>query len=258
MEYLKHETRNQLLEAMVNGSRVATVVTDPQQEDNPIIYSNQTFEQLTGYTQEEVIGRNCRFLQGEDTDQSVVQQIREAVANQHPLVVTLKNYRKDGTSFWNRLQMEPVKVGNDVYFVGTQTDVTNEVYQQLLLNEKEEELNEQLLPIMPISSNIGAVALVGRMNNHRFSVLTSKLSDFVQQTSTHYILIDVTGVLWERDFLYQHLLMVQDVLRLMGSELHVTGISPATAIQIAQNQEDSRQLKTYSSVQQAMQRLLAA
>ncbi|WP_341963366.1 PAS domain S-box protein (plasmid) [Planococcus maritimus] len=258
MKYLKQETRNQLLEAMINGSRVATVVTDPQQEDNPIIYSNQIFEQLTGYTQEEIIGRNCRFLQGEDTDQSAVQQIREAIANQHLLVVTLKNYRKDGTSFWNRLQIKPVKVGKDVYFVGTQTDVTHEVHQQLLLNEKEHELNEQLLPIMPISSNIGAVALVGRMNNHRFSVLTSKLSDFVQQTSTHYILIDVTGVLWERDFLYHHLLMVQDVLRLMGSELHVTGISPVTAIQIAQNQEDTRQLKTYSTVQQAMQRLLAA
>lgn len=96
------------------------------------------------------------------------------------------------------------------------------------------------------------------MNDHRFSVLTSKLSDFVQQTSTQYILIDVTGGLWEHEFLYHHLLMVQDALRLMDSELHVTGISPTTAIQIVQNQEDTRQLKTYSSVQQAMQRLLAA
>lgn len=75
MKDLNNETRNNLLEAMINGSRVTTVVTDPQQEDNPIIYNNQTFEQLTGYTGEEIIGRNCQFLQGKDTDQSVVQQI---------------------------------------------------------------------------------------------------------------------------------------------------------------------------------------
>lgn len=258
MNHLNNEIRNHLFEAMINGSRVATVVTDPNQEDNPIIYTNRNFERLTGYSQKEILGHNCRFLQGEDTDQSAVQQIRKAIANQDRLVVTLKNYRKDGMSFWNRLQIEPVKVAEEVYFIGTQTDVTNEVHQQLLLNEKEVELNEQLLPIMPISSDIGAVALVARMNNQRFHTLISKLSDFVQRTSTRYILIDVTGVTWDRDFLYDHLLMVQDVLRLMGSELHVTGISPSTAIMIAQNQSDSRQLKTYSNIQQAIQRLLAA
>ena len=256
MKHLTNETRNQLLEAMINGSRVATVVTDPTQEDNPIIYTNQTFEQLTGYTKEEILGRNCRFLQGADTDQRVIQQIREAIANQQRLVVTLKNYRKDGEGFWNRLQIEPVKVGEEIYFIGTQTDVTKEVQQQYLLNEKEEELNEQLLPIIPLSSTIGAVALVRRMNNHRFSILISKLSDFVQKTSTHYILVDVTGVVWERRFIYEHLVMVQDVLRLMGSELHVTGISPDTAITIAENQPNSHQLKTYSTVQQAIQQLL--
>lgn len=255
MNYLQTDIKSGLLEAMLNGSKVAAVVTDPEQANNPIIYNNETFAQLTGYADDEIIGRNCRFLQGEKTDRTTIRQIKEAIRKREQITVTIENYRKDGSTFWNRLNIEPVTMDGRLYFIGTQTDMTREVNQQFLLNEKEEEINEQLLPILPLADNIGAVALVGKMNNRRFNTLTSKLSLFVQDTCTKHIIIDVTGVLWEKNFLYSKLIMVQDVLRLMGSKLYITGISPQTAIEIINIKEDDQTLLTFSTVQQVIQRL---
>ncbi|MDE4085335.1 PAS domain-containing protein [Planococcus maritimus] len=257
MNHLQTEIKSELLEAMLNGSQVAAVVTDPEQQDNPIIYYNETFAQLTGYAGHEIIGRNCRFLQGDHTDRFTIGKIKQAIENREKITVTLENYRKDGTRFWNRLNIEPVTMDGHLYFIGTQTDITNEVEQQVELNEKEQEINEQLLPILPIDDNIGAVALVGKMNNLRFDALTSKLSHFVRDTSTKHIIIDVTGVLWEKNFLYSNLLMIQDVLRLMGSKLYISGISPKTAIEIVSIKDDDQNLLTFSTVQQVIQRLQA-
>lgn len=257
MNHLQTEIKSELLEAMLNGSQVAAVVTDPEQQDNPIIYYNETFARLTGYAEHEIIGRNCRFLQGENTDPAAMGKLRKAIEKREKVTVTLENYRKDGAMFWNRLNIEPVTMDGHLYFIGTQTDITHEVEQQLELNEKEQEINEQLLPILPIDDNIGAVALVGKMNNLRFEALTSKLSHFVRDTSTKHIIIDVTGVLWEKNFLYSNLLMIQDVLRLMGSKLYISGISPKTAIEIVSIKDDDQNLLTFSTVQQVIQRLQA-
>ena len=257
MNHLKTDIKSDLLEAMLNGSRVAAVVTDPALPDNPIIYYNETFAEMTGYAADEIVGRNCRFLQGADTDPLTIAKLRNAIEKRKKVTVTLENYRKDGTTFWNRLNIEPVTMDGHLYFIGTQTDITHEVEQQVELNEKEQEINEQLLPILPIDDNIGAVALVGKMNNLRFDALTSKLSHFVRDTRTKHIIIDVTGVLWEKNFLYSNLLMIQDVLRLMGSKLYISGISPKTAIEIVSIKDDGQTLLTFSTVQQVIQRLQA-
>jgi len=102
------------------------LITDPAQADNPITYTNKALEDMTGYKSEEIIGRNCRFLQGEDTDPESVQQIRDAITAQRSITVTLKNYRKDGSAFWNEFTLSPVQdsAGNTVNFVGVQQDVS--------------------------------------------------------------------------------------------------------------------------------------
>ncbi|MBD2096358.1 PAS domain-containing protein [Trichocoleus sp. FACHB-591] len=102
------------------------LLSDPNQPDNPIIYSNPAFSKLTGYQPEEAMGRNCRFLQGPETNPEVVAQLRQAIAQQQEIQVTLLNYRKDGQPFWNELKIAPVKedTGELLYFVGIQTDVT--------------------------------------------------------------------------------------------------------------------------------------
>ncbi len=98
------------------------VITDPTQPDNPIVYVTPEFERQTGYRREEVLGRNCRMLQGVDTDPAAVAQIRDAIDRMLPLDVEILNYRKNGSPFWNRLSLRPVfsEVGKLKSFVAAQ------------------------------------------------------------------------------------------------------------------------------------------
>ncbi len=98
------------------------VITDPSGPDNPIVYVTPEFELQTGYSAEEALGRNCRFLQGPGTDPRVVEQVRAALAGHRQVRVTLLNYRKDGSPFMNRLSIRPVfgSTGALQSFVGVQ------------------------------------------------------------------------------------------------------------------------------------------
>ena len=106
---------------------MAMIVTDATQADNPIIFANDAFLKLTGYSRDEIIGRNCRFLQGPDTDPQAVQTLRDAVKAGEDVTVDLLNYRKDGAAFWNALYLSPVRndAGRIIYFFGSQLDVTD-------------------------------------------------------------------------------------------------------------------------------------
>ena len=117
-------------------------ISDPDREDNPLVFVNERFRELTGYDTDEVIGRNCRFLQGEGTDSARVAEIREAIDAEEPVTVELRNYRRDGTEFWNRVTVSPVRDedGTVVNFVGFQEDVTEQ-----RRNRKELELAYNLL-----------------------------------------------------------------------------------------------------------------
>jgi len=105
-------------------------VSDPTLPDNPIIYVNPAFEKLTGFSATDIIGRNCRFMQGPDTDPRDVDAIRKAVLAQQPIELDLLNHKRDGTPFWNRLSIAPVwdEAGQARYFVASQLDVTIEKY----------------------------------------------------------------------------------------------------------------------------------
>lgn len=116
---------SQILDTVVNG----VTLSDPDQPDNPIVYANAAFELITGYEREEIIGRNCRFLQGEDRDQPGLARIREAFETRAPVTVTLRNYRKDGSLFHNQFSIRPLfdREGNLIYYLGIQYDVTEKV-----------------------------------------------------------------------------------------------------------------------------------
>jgi len=83
---------SQILDTCING----ITLSDPVQPDNPIVYANEAFELITGYDRDEIVGRNCRFLQGDDREQPEIERIREALREQKRVTVTLRNYRKDG------------------------------------------------------------------------------------------------------------------------------------------------------------------
>lgn len=109
-------------EDLIANSMVAAVVSDPRQSDNPIVACNDAFLQLTGYSREEVLGRNCRFLRGERTEPAQTAMLRDAVANSRPVMVELINYRKDGTPFRNAVMIAPLfdAEGELAYFLGSQ------------------------------------------------------------------------------------------------------------------------------------------
>ncbi|OAI86456.1 hybrid sensor histidine kinase/response regulator [Pseudomonas putida] len=112
--------------AAVETTRMPMIVTNPNAADNPIIFANQAFLDMTGYSPAEIVGRNCRFLQGPDTDPEVVGAIRNAIEGRYDFSTEILNYRKDGSSFWNALFISPIfnEKGELVYFFASQLDVS--------------------------------------------------------------------------------------------------------------------------------------
>lgn len=105
------------------------VITDPRLPDNPIIFASDSFLELTEYTREEILGRNCRFLQGPETDQATVQKVRDAIREQRDITVQLINYTKSGKKFWNLFHLQPMRdqKGELQYFIGVQLDGSDHV-----------------------------------------------------------------------------------------------------------------------------------
>lgn len=137
-ELARLRAQNRFLLAAVNEMASGMIVTDAE-PDYPIIFANRAFSAITGYAPDEILGRNCRFLQGPQTDRAVVERIREAIAAARPIHTRLLNYRKDDQPFWNQLAISPVRdeTGQVVAFVGLQTDVTAQVTVEQALAERE-------------------------------------------------------------------------------------------------------------------------
>jgi PAS domain S-box-containing protein len=108
---------------MIDASSIAAVLSDPRQRDNPIVHCNKAFEDLTGYGRAEIIGRNCRFLAGPTTEPELSEKIRQGVRDRIPVLVEIRNYRKDGTPFRNAVLVAPIfdAEGELDYFLGSQS-----------------------------------------------------------------------------------------------------------------------------------------
>ena len=121
-----HSGQSDIFFAAVKTTRMPMIVTDPRQPDNPIVFCNEAFSFMTGYSEEEILGTNCRFLQGPETDRDVVAQVRAAIARSDEIAVELLNYRKNGSTFWNALFVSPVydDAGELVYFFSSQLDIS--------------------------------------------------------------------------------------------------------------------------------------
>lgn len=134
-----------LYQRAIESSSCGIVIADMQQPDRPLIYCNAAFEKMTGYDRSEVLGRNCRFLQGPTTDRTAIEAIRSAIRHEQACTITLENYRKNGEIFWNKLAIAPVRDGQNklTHYIGVQTDVTG---MHLATQERETQLlGERLL-----------------------------------------------------------------------------------------------------------------
>ena len=127
------DIRKNALASASNGILIA----DAQQPNIPVIYCNAAFEKMTGYSQEEILGKNSQFLQGDDRDQKEINTIKNALKHGKACKVTLRNYRKDGTMFWNDVSITPVHNEENIltHFIGIQTDITNKVQEENLKDQ---------------------------------------------------------------------------------------------------------------------------
>lgn len=136
----RNEEALRLSQLAISASSNGIIICDAGSEGLPIIYANEGFERITGYSVAEAVGRNCRFLQGDDTEQPALEELRDALREGRDCKVVLKNYRKDGTSFWNELSVSPVRDGSGgvTHFIGVQNDITERKNAESSLREAEE------------------------------------------------------------------------------------------------------------------------
>jgi PAS domain S-box-containing protein len=137
-----------LKERAIDEAPVGITIADADRPDEPMVYINDAFERLTGYSKERVIGRNCRFLQGADSDPDAIAAMREAIDSGEPVSVELLNYRKSGEPFWNRVDIAPVHDDGEVsHFVGFQTDITERKEAQMEVKRERRSLEHLLVRI---------------------------------------------------------------------------------------------------------------
>jgi PAS domain S-box-containing protein len=156
--------------AAVRATRMPMVITDPSLPDNPIVFCNVAFQTLTGYDREEIIGRNCRFLQGPETDRTQVARVRAAIAQGHDVDVDLLNYRKDGTTFWNALYLSPVRneEGRIAFYFASQLDVSDRVAAQHRIAEQKELVEREVeARTADLASALAAKTLLLHEVDHR-------------------------------------------------------------------------------------------
>lgn len=170
-------TLERSVEASING----VIISDAALPDCPIIYCNRAFSEITGYSREEVLGQNCRFLQGVGTDQQAVAMIRRHLAEQREVHVTLRNYRKDGSPFWNDLYLSPVRDGNGTvtHFVGLQNDISARIaYEEQLTYNASHDLLTGLPNRSMLEDRLKHDFALAKRHGYRIGVLFVDMDDF--------------------------------------------------------------------------------
>lgn len=147
-----------LLQIVVNASNDGIVVAEREGKDKPLIYVNPAFERLTGYTLDEILYQDCRFLQAGDRDQPGLMAIREALDSGGACREVLRNYRKDGTHFWNELSLSSVynPADKQTYFVGVQKDVTVQIKAQQRVTQLEAQIAELKAELAAVKATSGS------------------------------------------------------------------------------------------------------
>ncbi|WP_447927391.1 sensor domain-containing protein [Vreelandella sp. EE27] len=170
-----------LLERSVESSTNGVIIVDALADDLPMVYVNKAFEQITGYERTAVLGRNCRFLQGEETDPAIRRQLRRGIKEQRDVHVMLRNYRRDGTLFWNDLYISPVRDDQGVvtHFVGVQNDVTAQrEYQAQLRHNANHDALTGLPNLQLLNQRLAQGCVMAKRYQRYLAVLFIDLDDF--------------------------------------------------------------------------------
>lgn len=256
LDKLEEIHQDEFIKAAIDHVGAGVVISDPAQDDMPIIYANKGFEEITGYEASEIIGQNCRFLQGKDTDPQSIEKIREALHRVQFVQVELLNYKKNGTSFWNELLIYPVYMEkmNQTFFVGVQKDVSQRRDAENLVGHYSSEIKRLSTPIVPVADNISVLPLIGTVDEGRLQQMLDVVSFHVQETKEDFLILDLSAVHTFNENIHMGIYQLNQLLNLMGTTLLLTGVKPNFAIQSASYADFGElSLKSYSSVKQALQ-----
>lgn len=194
------EHQLKLLERSVESSTNGIIIVDALRHDLPTVYVNAAFERITGYPRSEALGRNCRFLQGDETGPEAIKQLRRAIAEQREAHVVIRNYRRDGAMFWNDLHISPVRdeTGQVTHFVGVQNDISEQrEYQAQLTYNAHHDALTGLPNRMMLAERLQQGCVLARRYQRYLAVLFIDLDDFkpINDTLGHevgdYILVEV-------------------------------------------------------------------
>lgn len=181
------DARGNVFFAAIEMTRMPMVITDPHQDDNPIVFANNAFLDLTLYEKEEVVGRNCRFLQGAQTDRGEVAKLREAIEAEDSIALELLNYKRDGTPFWNAVFIGPIHdaSGKLLYFFASQIDVTRrrESEKTLLQTQKMEAVGQLTAGLAHDFNNLLQV-VNGNLELAAARVQDDRVSRYIQSART--------------------------------------------------------------------------
>lgn len=252
MEFLQETNAASLLVHTLDLIENGAVITDASKPDNPIVFVNKGFETVTGYSKKDVLGRNCRFLQGTETDKSGVADMGRAIKLVRPFERTLLNYRKDGTPFWNRINIKPIRLGHTLYFIGLQYDVTDKINLNVDIEAAKKEIDDLSIPIISLDSETMVVPLVGQMDENRAFLLVDKLSEQLYKTEVEDVILDVTGLYLEPHMTVEWMQNLRDTIKLLGADLTVSGVSPKMAFYFNETMNDTANIQFYPSLQVAL------
>ncbi|MGG4412145.1 PAS domain-containing protein [Niallia taxi] len=245
---------NEFLREVINRVSTGIVITDPNQVDNPIIYVNQGFEKLTGYHSNDIVGKNCRFLQGDDTEQLEVDKLRNAIAKKESIVVILRNFKKNGEMFWNELALHPIYVGESksLYFVGLQKDITTQKRHEEEIKQYIKEVNDLSTPIISVLENASILPIIGNLTEVRFHRLVNQIASYVSKEKEEYFIIDLRGLENYDEVVNNGLNTINQILILMGAKLVISGIKPKMARDIKQFSYENN-LTTFNTCEKALE-----
>lgn len=254
-----NEDNIHLFQAALNHTNVGLVITDPSLDNHPIVFVNEGFTQLTGYSAEETIGNNCKFLQGSETSERTTQSIREAIRNRESITVQIYNYTKTGQGFWNELTIDPMWVNEKgeekLYFIGIQKDVTELKEKERLLQDALDEMEHLSTPIVPITRKMSVLPLIGTITQSRLEQLTDTVSSYLTSSKDDYLILDLSGLFEVDTYVAASLLKLHDLTKLVGTQLVLTGIRPELAIKTLDFGDHLKGLTTYLTVKDAIKSL---
>lgn len=171
----------ELRERAIVASNNGIVIVDANQSDLPMIYVNPAFEKMTGYASQEVIGQNCRFLQGNEKQQPGLQTLRQALRQGEACTVILRNYRKDGSLFWNEVSISPIRDarGKLTHYIGIQTDISDRIKSEQYLEQAKGQLLAVINAVPGMVSWIGSDCRYKGVNKHLASAYNRHPEDFI-------------------------------------------------------------------------------